>query len=85
MLMHIFMHTYFSFLSLNSVVIVFCLFFSLSLSSNRLHMTPKRKSTSAQNPLCASRFSGSSDPPPPPFFVQFCDEKARKDFLENFQ
>ena len=83
MFMHIFMHTYFSFLSLNSVVIVFCLS-SLFLSSNRLRMVPKRKSTSTQNPLRDFGSFGSFDPLPH-FSIWFCGEKAHKDFLENFQ
>ena len=44
-------------------------------------MTPKRKSTPSQNPL-HSKASSSSDPTPS--HIQFRDEDARKDFLENF-
>ena len=42
---------------------------------------PKCKSTMSWNPL-HSRASTSSDPTP--FSVQFCDEKAKSDFFENF-
>jgi len=59
------------------------LFVSLSFS-NRLHMAPKAcKSTPSQNPLQGSD-SSSSDLIPPPH-VRFHDEKAQKDFLENFK
>ena len=44
-------------------------------------MAPKRKSTSSQNPL-HSGVSSSSDPTPS--HVWFRDDKARKDFSENF-
>ena len=87
---HMFMHfscirSIFSFLF--CVVMCFVLSLSLSLSLSRINyaMAPKAcKSTLAQNPLQGSGFS-SSDPPVPPLHVRFCDEKARKDFLENFQ
>ena len=76
-----FMHTYLFFPFL--VCIVMCC--TLSLSWIDCTMAPKAcKSTLAQNPLQGSGFS-SSDPPVPPLHVRFCDEKARKDFLENFQ
>ena len=85
---HMFMHfscihSIFSFLF--CVVMCFVLFLSLFLSRIDYAMAPKAcKSTLAQNPLQGSGFS-SSDPPVPPLHVRFCDEKARKDFLENFQ
>ena len=44
-------------------------------------MAPKRKSTMSQNPLC---FGVSSSSNPTPSHLQFRDEDARKDFLENF-
>ena len=78
-----FMHTFYLFFPILCCD-VFC---SLSLSLSRINyaMAPKAcKSTLAQNPLQGSGFS-SSDPPVPPLHVRFCDEKARKDFLENFQ
>ena len=44
-------------------------------------MAPKqRKSTPARNPLQGSRSSFSV-----PSHIWFCDEKAKKDFFENFQ
>ena len=47
-------------------------------------MAPKRKSTPSQNPLCfgASSFSPSADSTPS--HAWFHDDKARKDFSENF-
>ena len=71
-----FMHTYpcFSFY-LFSVVIVFSVSLSLSLSLlDSQHMAPKR------NPL-RSRTSYSN---PTSLHIQFRDEKAHKDFSENF-
>ena len=76
-----FMHTYFLFFSLFLVVMVFSL--SLFLSLIDCAMAPKaRKSTPAWNPL---GYRSSSSNPIPPLHVWFHDEKARKDFLENFQ
>ena len=57
---------------------------SLSLSFFRLvcSMAPKKsKSTPSQNPL-HSRVASSFDSTPS--LVRFCDDKAHKDFLENF-
>ena len=57
------------------------LFVSLSLSlSNSLHMAPKHKFALSWNPI-RSRASSSD---PTPLHVRFHDEKAQKDFLENF-
>ena len=57
-------------------------FFSPSLFDMLVvSMAPKRKSTMSQNPLC---FGVSSSSNPTPSHLQFCDEDARKDFLENF-
>ena len=57
-------------------------FFPLSiLFTLVVSMAPKRKSTLSQNPLCSGA-SSSSDPTPS--HIQFRDEDARKDFLENF-
>ena len=67
---HMFMHTY-PFFSFYLVWVVIG-FLSLSLS-DRLHMAPKRNSTSVQNPL-RSRSSSSSDLPST--HVRFHDEKA---------
>ena len=63
---------------------LFWLSFSLSpllLFTLVVSMTPKRKSTPSQNPLC-SRISSSSDPTPS--LVRFCDEEAQKEFSEKF-
>ena len=49
--------------------------FSLSLS------LPKRKSTLSYNPLHSGAFSSSDTTPS---HVRFCDDKARRDFSENF-
>ena len=82
---HMFMHTYFLFLSFLVIWLWCSLSLSLSLSlTDRLRMAPKAlKSTPSQNPL-QGYASSSSDLIPPPC-IQFCDEKARKDFLKNFQ
>ena len=84
MFMHISCMHILSFLFL--VVIVFLSLF-LSLS-DRLRKEPKaRKSTPGQNPLQGSSSSSSSSSSSytiPPPHVWFRDEKARKDFLENF-
>ena len=45
-------------------------------------MAPKQKFVPSQNPLCSVTSTSSSDPTPSS--VWFHDEKARKDFLENF-
>ena len=44
-------------------------------------MAPKRKSTPSQNPLC---FGASTSSDFAPCHIRFRDDKARKDFLENF-
>ena len=44
-------------------------------------MAPKRKSTLSQNPLY---FGASTSFDPTPSHVRFRDDKARKDFSENF-
>ena len=61
----------------------YCLSISFSLFLALVcFMAPKLKSTSSQN-LLRSRASTSSFDPTPSH-VWFCDDKARKDFLENF-
>ena len=82
---HMFMHfsciSIFSFLFFVSGCDVFC---SLFLSWIDYAMAPKaRKSTPARNHFPGSGPSSSDHVPP--LHVQFCDEKAQKDFLENFQ
>ena len=54
---------------------------SISLFCISCFMAPKHKSTLSQNPL---RSGASSSFDPTPSFVWLCDEKARKDFSENF-
>ena len=76
-----FMHTFLFFPILSCAVLC-----SLSLSLSRIDcaMAPKaHKSTLARNPL--QGFGSSSFDPPVPIHIRFCDEKARKDFFENFQ
>ena len=64
-------------------LVLFYVFLSPSLSLVYVSwvMAPKRRSTPSQNHFC-SRASTSSDPTPS--HVQFHDNKARQDFLENF-
>ena len=68
----------FSFLSICSVVIVFCFFLS-----DRLRMAPKCKSNLTRNTF-RSTSSSSSDLPVPSLHVRFRDEKDHQDFFENF-
>ena len=78
----IFMHTYLQFLYI--LIYYCCWYFSNCLSlflALVYSIAPKHKSTPSQNPLC-SRASSSSNPTPS--FVRFRDDKARKDFSENF-
>ena len=79
----IFMHTYPCFYLIDIDLCWYfsaCLCFSLSLSRLVCNMAPNRKSTPSWNPL----HSGASSSDCTPSHVQFRDEKARKDFLENF-
>ena len=46
-----------------------------------MSMASKCKSTSSQNPF---RSGASSSSDPTPSSIRFCDEDARKDFLEKF-
>ena len=82
-----FMHTYLTF---NIFVYIWtvwdfseCFFLSplLSLVYISALMEPKCKSTPSRNPF---RSGASSSFDPTPSSTQFCDEDARKDFLENF-
>ena len=66
------------------LLVLFWLSLSISLSLSLVlvcSMAPKLKSTLSQNPL-HSGASSSSDPTP--FHVWFRDDKAQKDFLQNF-
>ena len=87
----IFMHTYlqvsiFVILYLVGAFLIVSLSLSLSLSISYVSriMTPKRKSTPSRNPFCFGVSSFSSPSDPTPSHVQFCDEKAKSNFLENF-
>ena len=82
------MHTYqfcFYHLILNYLVL-FCVSLSLSLSLSFVScsMAPKRKSTPSQNPLRSKASSSYSPSDSTPSHIQFRDDKARKDFVENF-
>ena len=63
-----------------------CLSLSLSLSFYlvSLRMAPKRKSTPSRNPFRSGASSFSLPVDSTPSHVQFRDEKACTDFLENF-
>ena len=80
-------HAYVQFLSFLLILTVFGTFLHLSLSLFllvSLLMAPRKsKSTPSQNPL-RSEASSSSFVDPTPFHVRFHDDKARKDFSENF-
>ena len=56
------------------------LYLSVSLSFVSCSMAPKWKSTSSRNPF----HSGASSSDSTPSHVRFRDDKARKEFLENF-
>ena len=57
---------------------------SLSLSLINCSMAPKPKFTSSRNPLRSGASSSSSPSDPTPSHVKFRDDKAHKDFSENF-
>ena len=57
---------------------------SLFVSYISCIMAPKRKSTLSRNPLRSEASSSSSPSEPTPSHIQFRDEKAKLDFLENF-
>ena len=67
----------------STLLIVFLSLF-LSLSYVSCIMAPKRKSIPSQNPLCFGASSSSSPFDPTPSHEQFCDEKAKLNFSENF-
>ena len=58
--------------------------FSLSFSFVSCSMAPKQKSTPSRNPLHSRASSSSSPSDSTPSHIRFRDDKARKDFLENF-
>ena len=78
-----------TFISLYSYIalVLFCVSLSLSPSLFLVlvySVAPKRKSTPSRNPLCSGTSSSSSPSDPTPSYVRFRDDKAHKDFLENF-
>ena len=81
-----FMHMYHFFLYLLDIDLCLVLFYfslSLSLSLSQLVCSmahKKSKSTPSWNPLCFRASTSDSTPS----HIRFRDEKARKDFLENF-
>ena len=81
---HAYVPFFFILLILN-VLVLFYLSLSLSLFlSVSCSMAPKQKSTPSWNPL---RFGASSSSPSTdstPSHIRFRDDKACKDFLENF-
>ena len=88
---HMFIH--FSFIRTNFVSIILilncigsflCVSLSLSLSFVSCSMAPKQKSTPARNPLRSGASSSSPFVDPTPSHVWFHDDKACKDFSENF-
>ena len=80
---HAYIPSFLYILILNCLVL-FCLSFSLSLSFVSYSMAPKRKSTPSWNPLRSEASSSSSSSISTPSHVHFRDDKARKDFSENF-
>ena len=71
-------------LTMFGTLLLVSLSLSLSLSLVSLLMAPKKsKSTLSWNPLC-SWASSSSCVDPTSSYVRFHDDKARKDFTENF-
>ena len=88
MLMHF--HAYVPSFILYILIYWLCWYFSTSLSPSLslslslalvYSMAPKRKSAPSRNPL---HFEASSFSDPTPSFVRFHDDKAQKDFSENF-
>ena len=81
-------HAYVPLFSIFFILIVFDAFLLLSLSlsfySVSLRLAPKPKSTPSRNPLHFETCSSSSPVDSIPSHVGLCDEKAHKDFSENF-
>ena len=71
----------YSYILMYLVLFFVCVSLSLFLSLSCI-MEPKRKSVSSQNSLRSGASTSSSDPTPSS--VRFRDEKACKNFLENF-
>ena len=66
------------------LLVLFCVFLFLSLSFVSYSMAPKWKSTSSRNPLRFGASSSSSPSDSTPSHIQLHDDKAHKDFSENF-
>ena len=80
MLMH--SHAYVpSFILILILLVVFCVFLSLPLPFVSCSMAPKWKSTPSQNPLHSGASTSSNITPS---HIQFCDDKAHKDFSKSF-
>ena len=84
----IFMHMYFQFF-IFLYIDLFGAFLLVSLSPSLFlalvcSMAPKRKSTSSRNPLRSGASSSSSPSDPTSSHVKFLNDKAHKDFSENF-
>ena len=75
------LHAYVPPFSIILILIVFGASLSLSVSC---FMAPKRKSTSSWNPLHSEASSSSSLSDPTPSHIKLHDDKACKNFLENF-
>ena len=78
---HTFIYLYFLYWSMS---VLFNVFLSLSLSFVSCSMAPKQKSTSSRYSLHSGASSSSSLADYTPSHVRFCDDKARKDFSDNF-
>ena len=66
------------------LLVLFCVFLFLFLSFVSCFMEHKRKSTPSQNLLRSGASSSYSPTNSTPSHIRLSDDKARKDFLENF-
>ena len=80
---HAYVPSFLYILILNCLVL-FCLSLSLSLSFVSCSMAPKQKSTPSRNSFHSGASSSSSPSYSTPSHVQFRDDKAHRDFSENF-
>ena len=78
-LLHITFNSLYSYIDLFGAFLCVSLFLALVCS-----MAPKYKSTLSQNPLCSGASSSSSPSDLTPSHIKFRDDKAHKEFLENF-
>ena len=88
---HAYVPFFYYILLILTMLVLFCLSLSLSLSlslylflSVSCSMALKWKSTLYRNPLRSRTSSSSPSANPTPSHVRFRDDKARKDFSENF-